>query len=229
MAVSIKRGLWIGLLSLWAVGSWAQPGSQPQSPPPQPAEAETEVQPAQAATPVIERLNQALLTAMRQGKTLGYEGRYRLLEPVLGEVYDFRAISRYVLSSYWKQLDEAQKRELVDRMRRYGIAAYAAQFDDYGGERFEITGEKPFRNRFRIVQVVMRAPKGDDTHFTYILHRTRSGWKIIDVRYDGVSDLALKRSQFAKILKDEGFEALLAKLDEKIAAYAREKKKEAKS
>ncbi len=174
------------------------------------------------ATPVIEKLNQALLAAMKRADELGYQGRYRLLEPVVREAFDFRAISRYVLGSYWKRLSPAQQERFVEKMTRYGIATYAAQFDDYGGERFTILSEEPFRGRFRVVKAKLRSPKDEDVEFVYILRRTRDGWKIIDVRYDGISDLALKRGQFSEILEKEGFEALLSKLDRKIADYAEE-------
>ncbi|WP_286291440.1 ABC transporter substrate-binding protein [Methylomarinovum tepidoasis] len=206
-------------LALWGLSAWGE--NQAPAPPPAAAEAATQAQ--VEATSVIERLNRALLEAMRRGKALGYQGRYQLLAPVLQEIYDFRTISRYVLGSHWKQLNEAQRQQMIDRMTRYGIAAYAAQFDEYNGETFRIVEEKPFRKRFRLVKAVLEVPDGDDVEFTYVLRRTKDGWKIIDVRYDGVSDLALKRSQFAKILQEEGFEALLARLDEKIADYAEEK------
>ena len=174
------------------------------------------------ATPVIKSLNQALLEAMRRAKELGYAGRYRLLEPVVRQAYDFHAISRYVLGPYWKRLTPEQKALFIEKMTRYGIATYAAQFDDYGGERFEILEEKPFRGRFRVVKTVLRVPNDEDVQFVFVLRRTKDGWKIIDVRYDGISDLALKRGQFTEILEKDGFEALLAKLEEKIADYATE-------
>jgi len=37
---------------------------------------------------------------------------------------------------------------------------------------------------------------------------------------DGVSDLALKRSEYTSVLSREGFDALIAKMNEKIESYA---------
>ncbi len=178
---------------------------------------------------VIETLNQALLEAMKRAGELGYQGRYRLLEPVVRQTFDFRAISRYVLGSHWKRLSPEQQERFVEKMARYGVATYAAQFDDYGGERFIILSDKPFRGRFRVVKAKLQSPKDEDVEFVYILRRTRDGWKIVDVRYDGISDLALKRGQFGEILEKEGFEALLSKLDRKIADYATGDKKQTKT
>jgi phospholipid transport system substrate-binding protein len=53
------------------------------------------------------------------------------------------------------------------------------------------------------------------------MHKTPSGWKIIDVYLDGtVSELALRRSEFSGIVKRENFDALIAALDAKIAKLA---------
>jgi phospholipid transport system substrate-binding protein len=54
----------------------------------------------------------------------------------------------------------------------------------------------------------------------YILHRTEDQWRIINVIAEGVSDLALKRAEYAAFLKVKGFDALLMKLNEKIAQYS---------
>ena len=47
----------------------------------------------------------------------------------------------------------------------------------------------------------------------------RGGWKVIDVYLNGnVSELALRRSEYASALKRDGFEQLLASVETKIAA-----------
>ncbi|GAB6068017.1 hypothetical protein JCM13664_13360 [Methylothermus subterraneus] len=190
---------------------WAEPGEQTAQKSPQATE----------AAAVVAKLNRALLKAMRQGKALGYAGRYKLLEAVVKEVYDFNSISRYVLGSHWKLLSPEEKQTFVRKMTEFGIAAYAAEFNDYAGEQFKIVGEEPFRTQLKVVKALLEVPNGQNVQFIYVLKPTPAGWKIIDVRYDGVSDLALKRAQFSGILAREGFKSLIAKLDEKIANYAK--------
>jgi phospholipid transport system substrate-binding protein len=46
------------------------------------------------------------------------------------------------------------------------------------------------------------------------------GWQIINIIADGVSDLALKRSEYTSILSRDGFDVLIAKITEKIDNYA---------
>jgi phospholipid transport system substrate-binding protein len=220
----MRAVLGLGLLGV-VVPVVLSAGPEPQNAASEPL-AVAESQQATEATRVVTQLNQALLEAMQRGKELGYPGRYRLLEPVVKKVYDFEAISRYVLGSDWKRLSPEEKQAFVKKMTEFGIAAYAAEFKEYAGEKFKILSEEPFRARLKVVKALLEDPKGENVQFVYVLKPTAEGWKIIDVRYDGVSDLALKRAQFSGILAKEGFKALLAKLDEKIANYAQGKGEE---
>ncbi|MFN3918929.1 MAG: ABC transporter substrate-binding protein [Methylohalobius sp.] len=211
---------WLGIVGVVLPGMLSA-GPVPREAKAEPAGQAVQAQQATEATAVIAKLNRTLLEVMQQAKELGYPGRYRRLEPVVKEVYDFVSISRYVLGPHWKQLSPEEKKAFVQKMTEYGIAAYAAEFSDYSGEQFKILSEEPFRERLKVVKAVLEVPKEPSVQFVYILKPADGSWKIIDVRYDGVSDLALKRAQFSGILAKEGFKSLLAKLDEKIANYAK--------
>ena len=46
--------------------------------------------------------------------------------------------------------------------------------------------------------------------FDYVLHEVDGNWRVINVIADGVSDLALRSSQYEQIFKERGFDGLLA-------------------
>ena len=92
---------------------------------------------------VIEALHVALLESMRNAAKLGYQGRYRLLEPVLRQSYDFGFMTRIAVGRDWADFDPGQQAQLTDLFARMSIASYAARFNGYGGESFEIVGESP--------------------------------------------------------------------------------------
>jgi phospholipid transport system substrate-binding protein len=53
----------------------------------------------------------------------------------------------------------------------------------------------------------------------YRMRPDGESWRIIDVYLNGtVSELALRRSEYAAVLQRDGFEKLVASIDEKIAA-----------
>ena len=43
------------------------------------------------------------------------------------------------------------------------------------------------------------------------------GWMIVNVIADGVSDLALRRAEYSRVLKNKGFDGLLDHIDGQIA------------
>jgi len=45
-------------------------------------------------------------------------------------------------------------------------------------------------------------------------------WGIVNVIAQGVSDLALKRTEYDAVISAQGIDPLIAKLDAKVASYA---------
>lgn len=173
------------------------------------------------ATQVVEKLQMALLAVMKDGDKLGYTGRYDQLEPVIRASFDMPFISKTVLSKHWGTFDDEQRRKFVETFTRLGIATYAANFDSYSGERFKVISEKEVSGGRILVQTHLIKSDGGKVQLDYLLHRTENEWRVINVIAEGVSDLAMKRADYSNFLKNKSLEALIAKLHEKIAQYAR--------
>ncbi len=171
------------------------------------------------ARATVDGLHLALVEAMKEAKTLGYNGRYRRLQPVVENSFDLPFIARVSVGRHWSGLDDAQKKRFIDTFRELSFATYASRFDDYSGERFEFVSEKDLGKGRVLVRTDLVKSDGEILHFDYMLHEAEDGWKIINVIVDGVSDLSLKRAQYTEIVKDDGFEALIRKINEKIREY----------
>ena len=53
------------------------------------------------------------------------------------------------------------------------------------------------------------------------MHQADDGeWMIISVIANGVNDLSLKRAEYAAVLKERGYDGLVADLNKKIATMA---------
>ena len=53
--------------------------------------------------------------------------------------------------------------------------------------------------------------------FNYIVQNDGGEWKIISVIANGINDLSLKRADYSAVIKESGFDALVANLKEKIS------------
>jgi phospholipid transport system substrate-binding protein len=99
------------------------------------------------------------------------------------------------------------------------VANYASGFDEFDGQRFEFIGEESSLRDTQIIKTRLIKGDGEVIQLDYRLRPIGSGWQIIDVFLDGtISELALRRSQYAGLVRREGFAALIDALDEKIAS-----------
>jgi phospholipid transport system substrate-binding protein len=181
---------------------------------------------ARAAEPtpseIVERLNVALIEVMQGAEALGFQGRYQRLAPVLSATFDFPWMARISAGRHWRALDEATRGRFVEAFGKVSIATYAARFDGYGGERFEVLGEAPARRETVLVRNHLVRNDGETVAIDYLFKAAEEGrWRVVDVFLDGkYSELALKRSEYGAVIKNHGFEALIQSLDEKAAKLA---------
>lgn len=170
---------------------------------------------------IVERLNVALIEVMQGAETLGFQGRYQRLAPVLSAAFDFPWMARISVGRHWRALDEVTRGRFVEAFGKLSIATYAARFDGYGGERFEVLGEAPGRRETVLVRNHLVRNDGETVAIDYLLKAREEHWRVVDVFLDGkYSELALKRSEYGSVIKNHGMAALIQSLDDKAAELA---------
>ena len=170
---------------------------------------------------VVESLNAALMDAMRAGKTQGFSSRFQRLEPVITSSFMLAFMAQTSLGPYWTELEEFEKSKYFDAYQAYSIASYAGRFKSYNGEQFQIESvSEPIRGTVTIECLLLRS-NSESLAFTYRLRKGTTGWKIVDIHINGVSQLALTRSQFTQVIRKEGIEGLVANLQNKREALSR--------
>ncbi|MGE0745211.1 MAG: ABC transporter substrate-binding protein [Rhodospirillales bacterium] len=175
----------------------------------------------ESPTAVAERLNQSLLTVMKEAKELGYEGRYRKLEPELKDVFRLPLMAEISAGTHWKKLSPEEQKALVDAFTRYTTATYASRFHGYSGEAFKVVGEEPARGGAVLVKSQIVKTNGEAIAIDYVMRRFDRGWQIIDVYLKGsISELATRRAEYSSVIGREGLPALLARIDGIVNGYA---------
>ena len=170
---------------------------------------------------VIEALHVGLLESMRNAAKLGYEGRYHELEPLLRRSYDFGFMTRIAVGRGWADLSPGDQARLSDLFAEMSIANYAARFNGYSGERFEMVGESPGPRDAVVVETRLVRPSEAPIQLNYVLRESPDGWHIIDVLLEAkYSELARQHAEFAAVLKGGGVPELVAMLEQKIKTLA---------
>ena len=169
----------------------------------------------------VDRLNGTLIEVMKGGQKLGYTGRYKKLDPVVKDTFEFEAVSLIALGMHWKKLEQPQKLAFMDKLTDLSVATYAAQFKEYGGESFQFDSSQDVKNGKLLLRYNLVAPNEKPIKFEYFVGQFNGQWHIINIVVDGISDLALKKAQYTSVIDREGFDALLNKLTQKISDYAK--------
>lgn len=174
-----------------------------------------------SAKEVINHFHEQLIEVMKEGKQLGYEGRYKKLYDPVNDSHDLAKIARIVVGKDGEKLSEAQQQQLIDVFTKLSVASYAHNFKEYSGESFAIDSEEETARGGKVVHAHLSIPNEKEVKFDYMLKEKGTSWRIINIIANGVSDLALKRSEYTSILEREGFDALIAKINEKIENYSK--------
>lgn len=171
---------------------------------------------------VVERLNAALLETMQAAADgLDYGGRYQRLAPVLEDSFAFDSMARIAVGPTWREIGGDQRDKIERLFGEMSVANFAARFDDYGGERFELIGREPGPRDAVLIKSRIVRTDDEPVGLDYLLRERDEGWRIIDVFLDSrFSELARQRSEFAAVLRDGGVDALIATLQRKIDELA---------
>ena len=173
------------------------------------------------AVQVVETLHEALLGVMKNAGSLGYEGRYRRLEPVLARTFDLDFMAEKSVGRHWKNLSPEDQKRLVATFRRFTLANYAGRFDGWSGQHFETVGEDSSTHGTLIVKTRLVDPEAEDVQLNYRLRSVDGSWRIIDVYLNGtVSELALRRSENSSLVSRGGIDSLLSALEGRISDLA---------
>ena len=167
----------------------------------------------------IRTLCDALIATMKAGHSAPFQQRFATLAPIVDQVFDLSAILQVSVGPSWSSLPPDQQRTLEVAFRRYTLANYVSNFDNYTGQRFEVEPEtKPLPNGEQLVQTKIIAASGESHELDYVMRNVGGAWKAVDVLADGsISRVAVQRSDFRRLVARGGAQALIESLNQKTS------------
>jgi phospholipid transport system substrate-binding protein len=166
----------------------------------------------------VQGLYDALLSTMKNGRTLGESGRFAKLAPVIRSSFDVASMARLSVGPFWTGLSEARRQEVTESYGRYISAIYTDRFDSYDGQKLELTGEQPAPFGLMVKSRIIKS-NGEPVEVDYVMRQNGESWLIADIYLDSaISEVATRRSEFAAILKTQGIDGLIAALNRKADA-----------
>jgi phospholipid transport system substrate-binding protein len=174
------------------------------------------------ASAPIRALNEGLLAIMRAGKATSFTQRFDMLAPVIDRTFDLPALLRGAVGLGWASLSQPDQEALREAFRRFSIASWVANFDDFQGQRFTVKPEpRAIGDGGLVVETEFAAPGAEPVTLSYVMRLVGDEWRAVDVLAQGtISRVAVLRSDFRRALAQGGAPALLAQLRQKVAALA---------
>ncbi len=173
----------------------------------------------EAARKPIEALYVVLVECLKNADAFGLEGRRAKIAPAVAAGYDLPFMAEKILGRHWRSLDEADRARWTETFGELTVATYAERMTGYTGQVFEVLRVEPSQRGTALVYSQVVTPNEEPIAINYRMRPDGDSWRIIDVYLNGtVSELALRRSEYAAVLQRDGFEKLVASIDQKIAA-----------
>lgn len=146
-----------------------------------------------------------------KGQTLSPAARQKM-ETILTRAVDLEGVARSALGKNWDEATPAQRKKFMDAFKQRFRKATADEFtDDYRGTEVKYLPEQPDGDAVKVpTEVVI---KGEPTRIDYVMRRQGSEWRITDIIVDDVSTVENYRSSFGRIIKKEGMNGLIARLN----------------
>jgi ABC-type transporter MlaC component len=147
---------------------------------------------------------------------------HQFVNRVVKPLWDSRSTSSALIGrASFESLNKADQQALVDAvdntLRRYAFEG----LERYSGQLFRVV-DVVVNQRASMgwVQVLMESSVIPDLHLDVLIKQVSPDrWKAVDVRFKGITYVAVKKHKFRKIIAEQGIQALISELQAKNREY----------
>lgn len=201
------------LIPSWSLAQQA-PASSQESGPGQ--ESAPEAVPAKSPRLVIEEFHSVLLEVMQDADTLGFEGRRERLAPEIDKAYNLPLMLQWIVGpKTWSEISDDQRERLLSAFKRMTLNIYASRFDGYSGQHFKTVEERDGMRDDILVRTELVGTAGNNVALDYLLREEDGQWRIVDVFFKRISELATRKSEYSSVIRRQGIDALIDELESK--------------
>jgi phospholipid transport system substrate-binding protein len=132
------------------------------------------------------------------------------------EFVDYEEFARLTIKREWKELNDQQRGAFVSWFKRLIQATYARHFKPRQDLTITYRGETQMRRgKAKTDTTVSFSDTSVDVDYKF-LRRDDKAWWVYDIVIDDVSLMRNYRGQFRRILKKDGYDALMDKIREAV-------------
>jgi len=141
------------------------------------------------------------------------QGVYDLVNTVVLPHFDFSAMTDLALGRYTDDVNEVQRPEIVNEFRLLLVRTYSSALLEYTDQTpVYLPMEGSEAEGVVTVRTEIEQAGGFPIPINYLLRKGDNGWKVFDISVDEVSLVTNYRSSFARAIKKNGVDGLIATL-----------------
>jgi phospholipid transport system substrate-binding protein len=168
---------------------------------------------------LIRRLSEDVLAAMRADPELRAGNPAKIVPFVEEKIlphFDFARATQIAMGLSWRSATAEQREELTREFSALLVRTYTAAVANSRDSEVVVS---PLRVRPSDTEVTVRSqvrrPGEQPVSFEYEMERTSTGWKVYDLRIEGISLMGTYRTAFADEVRNNGVEGLIQTLSGK--------------
>ena len=184
------------------------------------AEELAEDSPIQVIEQTAEGLQEAL-TGKQEYYAENTEELYALIDRILLPNFDINYAGKQVLGKkHWTSSTEEQQTRFIDAFSDFLIKTYATGILEFDQDKMSVNPEPKYSTdrKKALVSTELLLDGADNVQINYAARSVEGGWKIYDVRIEGVSYIQNYRNQFDAEINAQGIDAVIARLESEAAA-----------
>ena len=165
-----------------------------------------------------------VLAIVRADKEIQAGNQKKVLELVEAKVvphFSFASMTQLAMGRNWRQANAEQQKRLIGEFRTLLVRTYTTAFTQYKNQVVEY---KPLRmaagDTDVLVQSLIKQSGGQPVAVDYNMEKTDSGWKVYNVKIEGISLVDNYRNTFNTEIQKNGVDGLIKALADKNQSNA---------
>lgn len=152
----------------------------------------------------IQEVSNKAITEMAPAAQETDKQRAAKLKPLLQQYFDMPMIAKYMLGSYWRKATPEEQTEFTSVLTDFLALAYGKRFASYTGHQMDIGRVRDEGDGRSVVFSTVKLPNGEPARVDWTIEQAGSGYKIADVKVEGLSLSDTHRQEFASVISNNG-------------------------
>lgn len=135
-----------------------------------------------------------------------------LVDEIVLPHFDFTRMSQWAMGKYWRTASKEQQEKFIVEFRMLLVRTYSKALADNVDQKVNFLPLRGGKDDEITVRTEVAQQAGFPLPINYEMHLKDGEWKVFDVVIDGISLVANYRTSFAKTIKKDGIDKLIASL-----------------